>query len=358
MPSSVSRRALAFVATMSFGSPVWAQSTTDAPTKEPSAPVRIATSDGKGVIYLDGKVVGEGTFVGEIPAGPHQLRITREGYDPFEETIDIKPKDPFGRTVTLKISSKIETGPVQDVERLEGLYGGFTLLAMFTPGGTDSVIERDCDDKGRVPTLASCEAPSGFGGGLGGFIGYHWDPVGIELFLAGQYDQRTLKNDVLAANTDPGFGPDPARLEEFNLRRSAGLGAARVRLTLQQKKFRFSFAAGAGISRRTIFLERRTAAKGGPETDVLVADGEGYWSPLVSFEPSVMFRMTPGVALAAGAQIFLDAPATFLNGEKNPRTQPEGNHSLGLRSLSAPSYELAANMQVFIGPFIGMMFGP
>jgi hypothetical protein len=353
MASSISRVATMALA-MTFAAPAWAQPSTE----NAGAPVRITTSDGKGLIHIDGKLVGEGSFVGEIPAGAHQLKITREGYDPFEEAIVVKEKEPFGRTVTLKISSKIETGPVQEVERLEGVYGGFTLLAMFTPGGTNSVIEQDCDDKGRLPTLVSCEAPSGFGGGIGGFIGYHWDPVGIELFLAGQYDQRTLTNEVAAASTDPGFGPDPARSESFNLRRSAGLGAARVRWTIQTKKIRFSFAAGAGVSRRTLFLERRTAAKDDGQVDVFVADGEGYWSPLVSFEPSVMYRATPTFALALGAQIFLDAPATFLNGDRNPRTQPAGNRSLGLRSLSTPSYELAANMQVFIGPFIGMMFGP
>jgi len=323
-----------------------------------SAPVRIGTSDGKGLVYLDGKLVGEGSFVGDVPAGTHQLKITREGYDPFEESIEIKEKEPFGRTVTLKISSKIETGPVQEVERLEGVYGGFTLLGMFTPGGTNSSIERDCDDRARVPTLLSCEAPSGLGGGVGGFLGYHWDPVGIELFVAAQYDQRTLKNDVAAASTDPGIGPDPARFESFNVRRTAGLGAARVRLTLQTKKLRFGFAAGAGVSRRVLFLDRRTTAKDDGAVDIVIADGEGYWSPVVTFEPSVMYRASPGVAIMLGAQIFLDAPGTFLNGDKNPRTDPAGNRAVGLRSLSTPSYELAADMQIFIGPFVGMMFGP
>ena len=67
-----------------------------------------------------------------------------------------------------------------------------------------------------------------------GVMGYHWDPVGIELFLAGQYDGRTMKTDWNAASTDPGIGPDPARKEEYDLRRIGIMGMARVRVTLQK----------------------------------------------------------------------------------------------------------------------------
>ncbi|HVJ92253.1 MAG TPA: PEGA domain-containing protein, partial [Labilithrix sp.] len=55
-----------------------------------SAPLKIGTSDAKGLIYIDGKLVGEGSFIGEVPAGTHKLKITREGYDPFEEDIVVK----------------------------------------------------------------------------------------------------------------------------------------------------------------------------------------------------------------------------------------------------------------------------
>ena len=50
------------------------------------ATLKVGTSDGKGLVYLDDKLVGEGTFTSDVPSGPHSLRITREGYDPFEET--------------------------------------------------------------------------------------------------------------------------------------------------------------------------------------------------------------------------------------------------------------------------------
>jgi len=324
-----------------------------------TASVKIGTSDAKGLIYVDDKLVGEGTFIGELPAGTHKLKITREGYDPFEEELVIKEKEPLARTVTLNLSSEISTGPVQETERLEGIYGGFGLLGMLTPGGTGNSIERQCEGKNQYPPLVSCEAPDGIGGGLGGFVGYHWDPVGIELYLAGHYDQRTLKNDWNAAITDPGIGPDPARLEEFNVRRFGGMALARVRLTWQSRKIRLGLAAGAGVSYRVMVLERLTTAKDGSGMrDGFVSDSPSYVSPVIAIEPSVMYRVTKGMAVSLGVQMFLETPSSFMNGRETPRTASERNHSLGLRSLTTPSYELASNVQIFVGPVIGMMFGP
>lgn len=324
-----------------------------------TAPVKIGTSDAKGLIYLDGKLVGEGAFVGDISSGPHALKITREGYDPFEEEITIREREPFARTVTLKLVSKIETGPLVEVERLEGLYGGFGLMGFATPGGTGSSMERQCDAKSQLPPLLSCETPDGVGGGLGGFFGYHWDPVGLELYLAGHYDQRTYRNDWNAASTDPGIGPDPARLEEFNLRRAGGMGLARVRATWQSKHLRLSLAAGAGVSYRVMSLDRDTRAKDASGArDVFVSDTPSYVSPVVALEPTILYRLTRGVAVSLGVQLFLETPGSFLNGGENPKTAGERNHALGLRGLTTPSYELASNVQIFVGPVLGMMFGP
>ena len=324
-----------------------------------TASVKIGTSDAKGLIYIDDKLVGEGSFIGDLPAGTHKLKITREGYDPFEEDLVVKEREPLARTVTLKLSSTISTGPVQETERLEGIYGGVGLLGFLTPGGTGNSIERQCDAKSQFPPLVSCDTPDGLGGGLGGFVGYHWDPVGIELYLAGHYDQRTMKNDWNAASTDPGIGPDPARLEEFGLRRFGGMALARVRLTWQSSKIRLGLAAGAGVSYRVMVLERVTTAKDGSGArDAFVSDSPSYVSPVVAIEPSVMYRLTRGVALSLGVQMFLETPSSFMNGRENPRTTAERNHSLGLRSLTTPSYELASNVQIFVGPVLGVMFGP
>jgi hypothetical protein len=322
-----------------------------------SASVKLATSDAKGLIYVDDKLVGEGSFIGDLPAGPHHVKITRAGYDPFEEDIVVKDKEPLARTITLNLSSAISTGPVQETEQLGGIYGGFGIIGFLTPGGTGDSISNQCDSK--PATLASCDASSGMGAGLGGFIGYHWDPVGVELYVAGHYDERSMTNDWNAASTDPGIGPDPARHEEFKLHRAGGMGVARIRTTWQSKKIRFTVAAGAGISYRVMVLDRVTTLKEDPRLrDAFGSSTPSYVSPVVTLEPTIAYRLTRGTALTLGVQLLLETPSSFLNGKENPRTDAERNHSLGPRGLSTPSYQLASDAQIFVGPVIGMMFGP
>jgi hypothetical protein len=321
------------------------------------------------MITLDGKLVGEGSFVGDIPAGSHALKITREGFDTFEEQITVKDKEPLSRTITLKINSTIQTGTAQEVDRLEGLYGGFSLLAMFTPGGTQNDVQKQLCESGPADVTA-CKAPDGFGGGFGGFIGYHWNPVGIEFFAAGQYDSRDMSVDWKAAATDTGIGPNPPRHEDYTLRRIGGMGLFRARLTLNVgSRFRASFALGAGITRRVMLLQRDTTSIDGKDHDKYVSDTAGYWSPIVNFEPSFQFRITKGVAVNAGLQLFFDTPSSFMSGnpkDQNPQSSKESFHQLGNsgpplfvpRGLSTNAMDLASNLQVFVGPFVGMVFGP
>jgi hypothetical protein len=321
-----------------------------------SATIKVSTSDGKGLIYLDGKLVGEGTFAADIPAGPHALRITREGYDPFEEQIDLKDKETLARSITLKLSSKIETGAVQKENRpLEGIYGGFGLMMSFLPKGMGHSMESTCANK--PVELASCSGEGGgIGGGLTGFVGYHWDPVGVELFAGAQYDQSSPTLNWVASSTDPGIGPDPARTEEFNVRRVGGFGIFRIRLTLQGEKIRFSVAGGVGLSYRSLLMTRDTTATANAAfREAFVPDAQSYLSPVISLEPSIQYRLGPKVAAALGLTLLVESPRAF---DQIPTTPQESGHRLGPSGLTTPAYALATGTQTFIGPFIGMMFGP
>lgn len=330
-----------------------------APAPAPGAAsysVKIGTSDAKGLIYLDGQLVGEGSYIGNVTAGTHKLKVTREGYEPFEE--DLVVKEPISRTVTLMLSSKITTGQAEETERLEGLYGGFGLIGFLTPGGTGSSMQKTCEDK-KPAALASCDAGSGMGAGIGGFVGYSWDPVGIEVYVAGHYDERTLKNDWNATSLDPGLGPDPARLEDFKVHRAGGMGLARVRVGWHNKRLRLDMIGGAGVAYRVMIMERVTTAKDNPVIrDAFASEGVSYLSPVIALEPTVMYRITPGIAVSLGFQMFFETPSSFMNGNETPTTTRERNHSLGPRSLTTPPYELASGVQFFMGPVLGMVFGP
>ncbi len=321
-----------------------------------TAPVKLATSDGKGIIRLDDKVVGEGSFSGDIPAGPHKISITREGYDRFEEDITLKEREPFSKTITLKLVSAIETGTVVAAERpLEGIYGGFGLIGTVMPGGSSNDVQAGCESPPRE--LAGCSSPKqNLGAGLSGYVGYHWQPVGVEIFLAGQYDQSSPEADFNASTLDPGIGPDPARTESYAFRRAGGLAAARVRYTIQGERFRFSAAAGVGFSHRIIVVSRDTTSKVDGTRDFFSPDSVNYWSPVISFEPSFQIRLGQPTALAIGMSLLLES-ASLLKGQPTS-TAPSGEQRLGASGLTTPGYIVAEGAQVYIGPYIGMMFGP
>lgn len=325
-----------------------------------TVPAKITTADGKGSIYLDDQLVAEGTYTGDLTVGGHQLKITRNGYETLTEPLLVTEGAAVNKTYTLNLSRNVTTEAVKEEgDWPEGLYGGFVLHGFLTPGGTGDSLQTLCDRKSEVVTLNDCSAGSGLGAGLGGFFGYHWDPVGVELFLSGGYDVRTDKLDWNSAQITGGLQNNPAREEEFTVRRAGGLLLARIRVTKQWKKVRLTMPIGAGVAYRVMTLTRDARAKDPPNaTDRFNSDGETYLSPAIMVEPSVGYRLSPGVAVTLGFQFSMEAPATFLNGDDNPSTKASQTHRLGAAGISTPSYVLASGPQIFIGPTIGMMFGP
>ncbi len=331
------------------------------------ATVKIATSDGKGLIYLDGKPVGEGTFTSDIPSGSHTFKITRDGYDPFEETLELKDKETLARTITLKLSSKIETTAVQqEGRRLEGIYGGFGLLYTGLPSNLKHSMQKQCEAGKDKPAELTCDGGFGTNGGhVTGTIGYHWDPVGIELFMLVGYDQGSTTLRWAQASTNPGFGPDPARVEDFNVRRVGGGGAFRIRLTHQWEKIRLSVAAGVGLVYRLMLLDRDTTSSTLPGArDVFVPDPQGYLTPLLTFEPQVHYRLGDTTSVFLGLEVLVESPRSF---DQIPTSPAESGHRICVPnalppqctgSVNTPRYEFATGTQVFMGPVIGMQFGP
>ena len=69
----------------------------DLVASDTAAHVNITTSDGKGVIYLDGVVKGEGTFTGDIAPGPHSVVVSRDGYQRYEKIAHARRSPDLGR---------------------------------------------------------------------------------------------------------------------------------------------------------------------------------------------------------------------------------------------------------------------
>ena len=165
-----------------------------------------------------------------------------------------------------------------------------------------------------------------------------------------------LTQHWVAQTPEAGIGSDPTRTEEFTVRRIGGFGIARVRLTVQGEKLRFTIAGGVGLAYRSLLLTRDTTSVKNPDfRDGYVPDAESYLSPVLSIEPSVQYRVGPHTGIALGFSMLVESPRTF---DQIPTTKPEKGHSLGPGTLNTPGYQLATGTQVYLGPFIGMMFGP
>jgi hypothetical protein len=323
-----------------------------------TAQLRVVIEGNKGTIYVDDKLVGEGQYTSEVPAGPHKIRVQREGFDPVERDVVLEEKQPALVSIALTVLSKVETGAIKKESRpVEGIYGGLGLMGTAQPGGMKSSMAKLCSASDRPAEITSCDEGGGLGAGLSGFLGYHWDPVGVELFFAGQYDTSSPKTVYAQSNTNPGIGPDPARTEDFSIRRLGALGAVRIRLTLQGEKLRFSMGMGVGFAFRTMVMERdATAAANANFLDIYVPSSVSYWSPAVTFEPTVQYRITPTTALSLGVELIAEN-ATLL--DKNAVTTPRASgRTIGPSGITTPAYQLATEQQIFIGPIIGVMFGP
>jgi len=327
------------------------------------ARLEIRTSDNKGLILLDGKPVAEGSFAGEASVGPHLIVVTREGYERYENRVNLADKQTLVETVTLKrTGATLDSANAKGAgERSEdGVYGG--LQAMFSPlpFGTDNSLETSCDALGAT----SCTKPLPMGGTLGGYVGYSLAPVGFELFVAAQGDVASPKaifDGVKGSEINP-LVAAPAREESFQFVRFGGYGAVRVRASWQTSFVRLSAAGGLGLAVKSIGMLRdaRSTNPPGGRSAFEALFSKTYVSPGVSAEVTASFRLGQTLALALGANMWVE------NAPQSLRTTPRPNEFIGdpnntgggVQPIATPAYDMANGAQVYLGPFLGLQFGP
>ncbi len=331
----------------------------DLVTAATAAHLQIRTSDGKGQVYIDGIAKGDGVFVGDVSPGPHSVVITRDGYERFEKTVSLAERETWAETVTLK-SATVQGASSQAAPRaFEGLYGGFGLAGLFGVGGQGTDLETRCDSLGA----SSCDTPQPLGGGAFGYLGWTWDPVGFEFMLAGSGDtvQQTAHFGGGGASSVSPLA-QPPRDEKFTFARFGGIAALRVRASLQWRVVRATVAGGVGFSYKKLFMERTTTATDGTNRQDTYAPqgGVAYVSPAITLEAALHVRITPAMALAVGLEAWADNASIW---GTNSAAPPSSERFLTAANqtpapLATPAYQLATGPQVFLGPFVGMQFGP
>jgi hypothetical protein len=322
-----------------------------------AAHIQIRTNDGKGSIYVDGVVRGEGAFSGDVAPGPHNVVVSREGFQRYEKAMTLGERQTWAETVTLP-SAAAAGATVSEGERgLEGIYGGFGFLGMFGVGGTGTELETNCSNLGA----ASCNTPGPIGGGAFGYVGWTWNPVGFELFLAGFGDTSNQKANYTGQPAGGAAGSlvpasTPARTESFTFIRGGGMAAIRARATFQNRILRGTFAGGVGLSYRELLMKRTAADTSGDTNSYVPPGGVGYLSPALSVEAALQIRLSQTLALAVGFQLIADN-ASIAGSNSVPAQQALPIGTSGT-TIPTPEYHLASGPQVSLGPFLGLAFGP
>lgn len=317
--------------------------------------IEVRIKDEEGSVFIDGEKVGDGNWSGEIPIGEHELKVTRPGYEPFEKTIRVAADDVQVETVVLRKAAEGDTLAEEDEGdwSFDGLYGGIKLSGSFFPIGTGNSLEDSCD------ALGATRCDSGFtgGGSLGGYIGYAFAPLGFEALLLAGGDVASPSatfDGVTGSEINP-LVAAPARDESFTIGRVGGGGALRIRVLVPIDRFRVTGAVGAGMAYRHMLLARNTTADSGATNKY--TDNLGYITPVLSMELAGQVRIAGNTALAVGLDLWLEhAPSST-------RSEPSGEQVLVTEGeipspLFTPAYDLATGTQLYLGPFVGLQFGP
>ncbi len=322
-----------------------------------TARVEVRTSDGKGSILIDGRSVGEGSFEGELRVGKHILRVERAGFEPFEKSVSLGHGQVVVESVTLDQRADTNVAVIGRGHRVrDGWYGGVQLGLALMPAGSDNSFDTGCDSLGAT----ACEPAKPWGLGVMGYAGYALEPLGFEMLLGVLGDQSSpmARFDGLHGSSINPLVAEPARDEEFRIYRAGALLAARVRGNLDMSAVRLSAALGAGVSWKRMGMKRTvTTTDGTNATNEFVPESVSYWSPGVTLDVGVQLPLGETTTLAAGAWFWAETA------RDEARTAPESDRVITAegqapRPLLTPSYDLANGDQLYVGPYLGMQFGP
>jgi hypothetical protein len=269
--------------------------------------IELSTSDNKGLIRIDGRPVGEGSFADDIATGEHVIAVQREGRKSFYRTLTIEA----GKTATIAVALE-PVGPVAPPDDGRGVLGELMFAGSFQTGERGHQGDVGCDAIGT-----SCSSNGSKGGGILGVVGYMWNPVGVDFLFGATADVASLQ----AVQPDGGTST-------FGLWRFGPVAALRFRAQVQTKAVRASLALGPTIA-------ERFAGVGKVSTDYAAFGGTG--------DAQVAVRLSPSTAFAVGFMFWGESSGD--------------NVTVNAPNSTAP-FHVASGAQLLLMPHLGLEFGP
>jgi hypothetical protein len=116
------------------------------------------------------------------------------------------------------------------------------------------------------------------------------------------------------------------------------------------------------MSYRVMLMKRDASATDGSGLhEVYVPDSVAYFSPGVSVEGAVHIRATPTIAIAVGVEMWAENASIGGNNASPPspgRVMLSSQPGVAPAPIPTPQYHFANGSQIFLGPFLGLQFGP
>jgi len=327
-----------------------------------AATVMLHTKDRKGVVRVDGAVVGEGSYAGTVRLGVHRLEVTLDGHQPWRREVVLQDGETFDEEVVLEEPPHLAVLDEGFVPPKSGWYGGFGLLGSIAPAGTGSEMQIACADLGA----ASCSVTRPLGGGLSAHVGYDFDPIGFELRAAGGADYWTATG-VFDGNVAAARGlasAAPARTENFNFVRAGGTASLQVRASWKPGVFLMSAAVGAGASYRSGAMSRKASVDDPALASLYSAPSvpplKHYLSPALTGDVSIGFKIGSASWLTLGVFGIIETAGNNFRSEPGESLTNDlaGGQGVKLPALPSAAYHYASGTQYIVGPEIAFRFGP
>ena len=282
--------------------------------------------------------------------------MEREGFEPFSKTLKLTQGQVLVESITLERQAESDVQKDDRKQRVrDGFYGGIQAGLAFMPGGSDHTLATACPTTGA----SSCDSSKPWGLLAQGYVGYALEPLGFELMLGLLGDKATPNasfDGVHGSSINP-LVAQPPREEVFKIYRGGFVGALRVRVSYDLSAVRLYGAMGVGLAWKVMGLLRTvTTTDGTNASNRFAPDMVRYVSPGVSLDVGAFVPIGETTGLTVGAWLWAETA------KDHARTKDEPNRVIvsesGRRPLATPQYDLANGGQVYIGPYIGIQFGP
>ena len=327
-----------------------------------SATLTVRSSTPQATLRVDGGLVAGPNWTGELPAGAHEIVVTRPGFLPYRERVVLSA----GETLVVHLvqwqPDPLEQGESDDANTpVDGLYVRLSLLGLFGTRARHQMA-RECPPA-AVNGTCSSTAPAGGGADLRVGHAFLQGLIAPELFSLGSVDaswSTVYFPELVHAEDSPYYGVP--RREDYVFWRYGGGGGLAVRTTTKTGTVRVTGAVGFGALLRAVGYGYAATASGStiPDVQERVTETHLGLRPILVADGGVTIGHTTGAKLYGGLLMMVEfSGSTTARGADLALGYSLDPSSLSVvrQPLGVPPLELTHGAEFFIGPILGLRFG-